>query len=103
MAQGWQAGGRCLPNIEQAAAHACGEVFGVTSSGLLSCSGYTASGSAVTLSLSSGAEVPWQPQPCERIDWVSTWGPLFAAVMVAAVTLLGFRWLIDLFRRDYEA
>lgn len=103
MALGWQSGERCFPSIEQAGSHACGQVFGVTNSGLLSCTGYTVSAPEVTLTLSSGTTEAWVPQRCERFDWEGTWGPIYAAALVGAVAILGVRWMIDLFRRDYEA
>lgn len=103
MALGWQSGERCFPSIEQAGSHACGQVFGVTNSGLLSCTGYAVSAPEVTLTLSSGTTEAWVPQRCERFDWEGTWGPIYGAALVGAVAILGVRWMIDLFRRDYEA
>ena len=47
MAQGWQSGGQCFPTIDRAGADACSRAFGVTNSGLLSCSGYAVVGNEV--------------------------------------------------------
>lgn len=103
MAQGWQSGERCFPSIEQAGAHACGQVFGVTNSGLLSCTGYTVSATDVTLTLSSGTTEAWVPQPCDRIDWAGTWSPIYTSAVIGAVVILGIRWIVDYFKADYEA
>jgi hypothetical protein len=103
VALGWQSGERCFPSIEQAGSHACGQVFGVTNSGLLSCTGYTVSAMDVTLTLSSGTTEAWVPQRCERFDWTGTWGPLYGAILVGAVSIVCVRWMVDFFKRDYEA
>lgn len=103
MTMGWQSGERCFPSIEQAGAHACGQVFGMTNTGLLSCSGYSVSGNEVLLTLSSSATEVWVPQQCERLDWNGTWGPLFVVIVGAVITIACIRTIIGMFKKDIDA
>lgn len=98
MAQGWQIGAKCLPSVEAAGAEACASAFGVTGSGVLSCTSFEVTGSTVNLSMSTGAVVPVTPQPCDRITYADTWGPLFGVILVATVVIWGLQKLLMPFR-----
>lgn len=102
MAQGWQSGERCFPTIEQAANDGCSQVFGVTNSGLLSCTSAAVVGNEVELTLSSGSVTSWTPMQCQRFDYVSTWGPLAGAILIAAVTVLCIKAIVGMFRTNHE-
>lgn len=99
MAAGWQVGAQCLASIDLAGAQACASAYGVTSSGLLSCTSFTVSGADVHLTMSTGAVVSVTPQPCDRITFADTWGPLFGAIFFATVVIWGAMRLIEPFRR----
>lgn len=102
MAQGWQSGGQCFPTIQQAGADACSRVFGVTSSGLLSCSGFSAVGAEVELTLSSGSTVSWAPAECQRIDYVSVWGPMFVVALLGCISIWAIKEIAAFFKVNHE-
>ena len=102
MAQGWQSGGQCFPTIDRAGADACSRAFGVTNSGLLSCSGYAVVGDEVELTLSSGTTTPWTPTPCQYIDWTTVWGPMAGVALVGCVVIWGIQEVRKMFKVDHE-
>lgn len=98
MSAGWQIGAKCLPSIEAAGSEACSMAFGVTGSGVLSCTAFEVAGSSVNLSMSTGAVVSVTPQECDRITYADTWGPLFGVLLVATVVIWGLKKLLLPFR-----
>jgi hypothetical protein len=102
MAQGWQSGAKCFETIERAGADACARAFGVTNSGLLSCSGYAVVGNEVELTLSSGTTTPWTPTPCQFIDYSTVWGPMAMAALVGCIVIWGIKEIADFFRVNHE-
>lgn len=102
MAAGWQTGGVCHASLELAGATACANAFGVTGSGLLSCTSVSVVGSGLELVMSSGSTVALIPQPCERITYADTWGPLFGVILVSTVVIWGLTQLIAPFRTGHD-
>lgn len=98
MAAGWLAGGTCYPTAPLAAASACSDVLGVTSSGVLSCTGFTVTGSDALLNLSSSTTVAVFLPPCDRITYADTWGPIFGALLVSTVVIWGLKKLLTPFK-----
>lgn len=98
MAAGWQVGGVCHPTAGLAAASACGNVLGVTASGVLSCTGYTVTGNDASLTLSTSETVTVFLPPCDRVTFTDTWAPLFGAILVATVVIWGLKKLLTPFK-----
>jgi len=98
MAAGWQIGAQCLPSAQLAASQACSMAFGVTSSGLLSCSSATVLGDVATLIMSDGQTADVTLLPCDRMTYADTWGPLFLTIVLGTITIWGVRLLIDMFK-----
>lgn len=97
MAAGWQIGAKCLPSIELAATQACAQAFGMTNAGLLSCTGYSIDGDVVALSFSDASTASVIPQPCDRMTYADTWGPLFVAIALMLLALWCAKLLINMF------
>lgn len=98
MAAGWQAGATCYPTAELAAASSCANAYGVTSSGLLSCSAYTVVTGNAELTLSDSSIVTVFLAPCDRITYADTWAPIFGALLVATVVIWGLKKLLTPFK-----
>lgn len=98
MAAGWQTGGVCHVTADLAGATLCSQTYGVTSSGVLACTGYTVTGDNVELALSTGSPVTVPLQPCERLTYADTWGPIFGYILIATVVIWGLKKLASPFK-----
>ncbi|MGC1175767.1 hypothetical protein [Polaromonas sp.] len=102
MAAGWQFAGVCHASADLAAAHVCSQTFAVWAGGVdtgqvLSCTGYTVDGDNVELMLSTGSPSTVHLQPCDRMTYSDTWGPLFVAIALMLLAIWCAKLLINMF------